>query len=83
MHLTKALKQSIAAVKKLLPTQKVPIEYQQGKENLLSNWLVQCVIMAVLLVGVWLFIMRRMGGGGGGGAGGQIFNIGKSKATFI
>jgi AFG3 family protein len=41
--------------------QKTAIEYQQGKENLLSNWLVQCVIMAVLLVGVWLFIMRRMG----------------------
>jgi AFG3 family protein len=79
-----SLKQSIAAVQKDVPdTQKVPIEYQQGKENLLSNWLVQCVIMAVLLVGVWLFIMRRMGGGAGGGAGGQIFNIGKSKATLF
>jgi AFG3 family protein len=39
--------------------------------------------MAVLLVGVWLFIMRRMTGGGGGGPGGQIFNIGKSKATLF
>ncbi len=39
--------------------------------------------MAILLVGVWLFIMRRMGGGAGGGAGGQIFNIGKSKATLF
>ncbi len=27
--------------------------------------------------------MRRMGGGSGGGAGGQIFNIGKSKATLF
>jgi cell division protease FtsH len=27
-----------------------------------------------------MFIMRRMSGGGGGGAGGQIFNIGKSRA---
>jgi AFG3 family protein len=79
-----SLKQSVAAVQKDFPdAQKVPIEYQQGKENLLSNWLVQCVIMAVLLVGVWLFIMRRMGGGAGGGAGGQIFNIGKSKATLF
>jgi AFG3 family protein len=79
-----SLKQSVAAVQKdFTDTQKVPIEYQQGKENLLSNWLVQCVIMAVLLVGVWLFIMRRMGGGAGGGAGGQIFNIGKSKATLF
>jgi AFG3 family protein len=79
-----SLKQSIAAAQKDVPdAQKTAIEYQQGKENLLSNWLVQCVIMAVLLVGVWLFIMRRMGGGAGGGAGGQIFNIGKSKATLF
>jgi len=79
-----SLKQSIAAAQKDIPdAQKTAIEYQQGKENLLSNWLVQCVIMAVLLVGVWLFIMRRMGGGAGGGAGGQIFNIGKSKATLF
>jgi AFG3 family protein len=79
-----SLKQSIAAAQKDVPdAQKTAIEYQQGKENLLSNWLVQCVIMAILLVGVWLFIMRRMGGGAGGGAGGQIFNIGKSKATLF
>ncbi|GGH09850.1 ATP-dependent zinc metalloprotease FtsH [Mucilaginibacter phyllosphaerae] len=79
-----SLKQSIAAVQKdVADAQKTPIEYQQGKENLLSNWLVQMVIMAALLVVVWLFIMRRMGGGAGGGAGGQIFNIGKSKATLF
>lgn len=36
----------------------------------------------VLLVGIWLFLMRRMGGGAGG-PGGQIFNIGKSKATLF
>lgn len=33
----------------------------------------------ILLVVIWMFFMRRMAGGGGG-AGGQIFNIGKSKA---
>lgn len=79
-----SLKQSIGAVEKDLPdAQKTPIQFEQGKENLLSNWLVQCIIMAVLLVGVWLFIMRRMSGGAGGGPGGQIFNIGKSKATLF
>ena len=79
-----SLKQSINSAEKDLPdAQKTPIQYEQGKENLLSNWLVQCVIMAVLLVGVWLFIMRRMSGGTGGGPGGQIFNIGKSKATLF
>jgi len=37
----------------------------------------------VLIVGVWIFIMKRMSSGGGGGAGGQIFNIGKSKAKLF
>jgi AFG3 family protein len=79
-----SLKASIAAADKSVNDGQVTsIEYQQSKENLLSNWLVQCIIMAVLLVGVWLFIMRRMGSGGGGGPGGQIFNIGKSKATLF
>jgi AFG3 family protein len=44
---------------------------------------VQSVIMIVLFAAVWLFIMRRMSGGSGGGPGGQIFNIGKSKATLF
>jgi len=35
----------------------------------------------LLLFGVWFFIMRMMSRGGGG-AGGQIFNIGKSKAKI-
>ncbi|MBQ0739069.1 ATP-dependent metallopeptidase FtsH/Yme1/Tma family protein, partial [Aquimarina celericrescens] len=37
----------------------------------------------ILLFGIWIFIMRRMSGGAGGGAGGQIFNIGKSKAKLF
>ena len=37
----------------------------------------------VLIIGVWIFIMRRMSSGGAGGAGGQIFNIGKSKAKLF
>jgi ATP-dependent metalloprotease FtsH len=39
------------------------------------NFLLPIVILVVL----WLVVMRRMSGGGGG-AGGQIFNIGKSRA---
>ena len=35
----------------------------------------------VLLIAFWLFMMKRMGGGGG--PGGQIFNIGKSRATLF
>lgn len=33
----------------------------------------------LIIVLIWVFVMRRMSGGGGG-AGGQIFNIGKSRA---
>jgi len=36
----------------------------------------------ILLVGIWIFIMRRMSGGGAG-PGAQIFNIGKSKAQLF
>ena len=37
----------------------------------------------IVIVAVWIFIMRRMSGNAGGGAGGQIFNIGKSKAKLF
>ncbi|MCT4697986.1 MULTISPECIES: ATP-dependent zinc metalloprotease FtsH [Tenacibaculum] len=38
----------------------------------------------ILLIGIWLFFMKRMSGGGSGaGGGGQIFNIGKSKAKLF
>ena len=33
----------------------------------------------IIIIGVWIFLMRRMSGG----AGGQIFNIGKSKAKLF
>ncbi|TWO34445.1 ATP-dependent zinc metalloprotease FtsH [Seonamhaeicola sediminis] len=41
------------------------------------------ILPFILLIGVWIFIMRRMSGGAGGGAGGQIFNIGKSRAKLF
>jgi len=37
----------------------------------------------VVIIGIWIYLMRRMSGGAGGGAGGQIFNIGKSKAKLF
>ena len=37
----------------------------------------------IFIIGLWIFFMKRMSGGGGGGAGGQIFNIGKSKAKVF
>ncbi len=43
------------------------------------TWLLPIII----LVGVWLFIFRRMSQGAGGGGPGNIFNVGKSKAQLF
>ena len=50
-----------------------------------NDWgnLLMGILPFILLIGVWIFIMRRMSGGAGGAAGGQIFNIGKSKAKLF
>ncbi|WP_242082288.1 ATP-dependent zinc metalloprotease FtsH [Aestuariivivens sediminis] len=50
-----------------------------------NEWgnLLMSILPFILLIAVWIFIMRRMSGGAGGGAGGQIFNIGKSKAKLF
>ena len=39
------------------------------------------VLPFVVLIGVWIFIMRRMSGGGGGQGG--VFNVGKSQAKLF
>ena len=52
------------------------------EENLWGNFLIS-ILPFILIIGVWIFIMRRMSSGAGGGAGGQIFNIGKSKAKLF
>jgi cell division protease FtsH len=56
---------------------KIQLEYVD-EINYLGN-IVSFLLPIVILVAIWMFVMRRMSGGGGG-AGGQIFNIGKSKA---
>lgn len=50
-----------------------------------QNWfgpLLNILLPIIVIVAIWVVIMRRMGGGAGG-AGGQIFNIGKSRATLF
>ena len=48
------------------------------------DWVEQLIgfIPIILILGIWLFIMKRMSGGGAGGAG-QLFNIGRSKAKLF
>ncbi|TXN36763.1 ATP-dependent zinc metalloprotease FtsH [Flagellimonas hymeniacidonis] len=52
------------------------------ESNVLGELLLSLLPFA-LIIGIWIYLMRRMSGGGGGGAGGQIFNIGKSKAKLF
>lgn len=50
-----------------------------------QNWFLPILSYAIpfiILIALWIFIMRRVTGGGNG-PGGQIFNIGKSKATLF
>ena len=49
-----------------------------------SKWLDVIIgfLPLIILVGLWIFFMRRMSGGGAGG-GSQIFSIGKSKAKLF
>lgn len=37
----------------------------------------------LLLIGIWMFAMRRMSGGGGLGGAGSVFSVGKSKAQLF
>lgn len=56
-------------------------EYEKEPESMWGE-LISLLLPIVILVGLWIFMMRRMSGGTGGG-GGQIFNIGKSKAKLF
>ncbi|NNE02060.1 MAG: ATP-dependent zinc metalloprotease FtsH [Eudoraea sp.] len=53
------------------------------KESNVFMDLLFTILPFVLIIGIWIYLMRRMSGGGAGGAGGQIFNIGKSKAKLF
>jgi AFG3 family protein len=67
-------------VNKLLET--YPFEYKSIQGDNWFSSLFFSLLPIVFFVGLWVFLMRRMGGGAGG-PGGQIFNIGKSKATLF
>ena len=56
-------------------------EYEKEPESIWGD-LISMLLPFILLLGLWIFMMRRMSGGAGGG-GGQIFSIGKSKAKLF
>ena len=57
------------------------LDYKK-KDNTLSN-LFWNIFPFILFIGLWIFIMRRMGGGGASGGPGGVFNVGKSKAQLF
>ena len=56
-------------------------EYVYEPVNEWGQQMLTYVVFFALMIGVWILLMRRLGGGGAGG--GQIFNIGKSKAQLF
>ncbi len=56
------------------------IGYKVEPRSDLTNYILNWGILFLMLFGLW-FLMRRMAGGGG--PGGQIFNIGKSRAALF
>ncbi len=65
-----------------LKSQGHTIQYEHKQETNYIGQVISWILPFALLIGLWLFIMRRVSGGAGG-PGGQIFNIGKSKATLF
>ena len=60
------------------------ITFDYDFKTIENRWLdvILSFLPLILIIGVWIFLMRRMSAGGAGG-GGQIFNIGKSKAKLF
>ena len=56
--------------------------YDYVEEDNFGKDILGWIIFFGIMIAVWSFIMRRVSGGAGG-AGGQIFNIGKSKAQMF
>jgi len=57
---------------------KVPLSYDTREDWV--GGVLGYLIPIIIFVAIWLFFLKRMGGGAGGG---QIFNIGKSKAKIF
>jgi len=69
------------AMKIAHPELTVETAMPEVRGNMLKD-IIMFLLPIAVIIGIWMFMMRRMSGGMGG-AGSQIFNIGKSKATLV
>ena len=57
------------------------LSFDNKRDNEFFSLIITNILPILFIIGVWIFLMRRMGGGGGG-VGGGVFNVGKSKAKM-
>jgi AFG3 family protein len=72
--------EQVDRVQESLPVDKV-VSVEYVKRGNVLEMLLSWMLPILLIVGLWMFMMRRVGNSMGG-PGGQIFNIGKSKASL-
>ncbi|MCF8346043.1 MAG: ATP-dependent zinc metalloprotease FtsH [Bacteroidales bacterium] len=67
-----------------LPPENSPEYTTVTRKNVLGEMLLW-ILPFLLILGIWVFMLRRMSGGGGAGGGGanSIFNVGKSRAQIF
>ena len=58
------------------------LTYEAQRNNSFISNLFWSVFPFLVIIGIWVLVMRRMGGGGGGFGGAGIFNVGKSRAKM-
>ena len=69
---------------KLEQAEQKGIQFSYNFKTIENKWFDVLIgfLPLLILIGLWIFFMKRMSGGGGG-AGSQIFSIGKSKAKLF
>jgi len=73
-------KQLVEAQTDVVEAEKIYPQYEE-RPDIWGN-VITWFLFPILLIGIWIYIFRRMSKGSGGGAG-NIFNVGKSKAQLF
>ena len=58
------------------------LAYDNKRDSDFFSLIITNLLPILFIVGLWIFLMRRMGGGSSGMGGGGVFSVGKSKAKM-